>query len=108
MGPQNGIVGDEFGTDLPETQVDERELKEAEKVSKYSRSHEYKKLKASWEATIERYKTHLPDGRPVTMNDLDLEELGRRWIVANTIIAELTSVMNYYENADQTIEGVDV
>lgn len=104
-GAQNGIVGDDFGVTIPETQVAEDALIEEKKAAKYSRSHEYKKLKAHWEERIKYYQTFLPDGRPV----VGLDKVDpNMWVVANTIIAELQNVMNYYEDASEIVGKTDV
>lgn len=103
MGPQNGILGDDLGMELPETQVDTTAMAEEQKAARYSKSHEYKKLKSHWDERISYYQKFLPDGRPLT--EATKEEREQMWIVANIVIAELQTVMNYYENAREVVES---
>lgn len=102
-GPKNGIVGDDFGMSLPETTVDETQLVEEEKAARYSKSHEYKKLKAHWEARIQFYQRYLPDGRQ--LSEVPEEERGYMWLAANAIIAELSNAMNYYDTAEEMLKN---
>lgn len=100
-GPANAVMGDDYGTDIPVSNVDEVQLLEEQKAARYSKSHEYKKLQAHWDAKIAEYQTYLPNGDPVATSNLDLEELGRKWLLANRMIAEINMVKNYYETAQE-------
>ncbi len=102
-GAVNGIIGEDYGMAIPETNLDDTQLIEEEKAAKYSRSHEYKKLKAHFQARIEHYQKLLPTGKPLS-ELVSLEELGSQWLIANSIIEELTAVMNYYETADEIVK----
>lgn len=103
MASQNGIVGDEYGIDIPTTQVDANVLTEEQKAARFSKKGEFKKLEAHWDATIKKYQQFLPDGRDVATVS-DPAEAGRMWIVANRIIQELENVKNYYETAREVVE----
>lgn len=97
-----GIVGDNFGTDLPQTEVDHTELTQEMRAAKYSKSAEFQKLREHLESRIDFYQKFLPDGRPIT--DVTTEERAHMWVAANAIIAEITAVMNYYDSAREVVE----
>lgn len=102
VGAQNGLVGDSFGTDIPETQVDEKQLVEEQKAAQFSKTAEFQKLKEHLENRINYYQQFLPDGREVVNKPAN--ELGADWIVANTIIGEFKAVIGAYETAKRAIE----
>lgn len=104
-GPQNGIVGDDFGIDLPETQIDTTSLDEEKKAARYSKSEEFKKLRAHMEDRISFYQSQLPDGRPLT--DAGKNPSLNDWVVANTLIAEFRAVIGYYDQARETVDNVE-
>ena len=92
-----GIVGDSHPTQLPQTQVDPRQLEEEQKMARFSKSAEFKRLKGHLEQRIEFYQTFLPGGDAVTAkNKTDLDGM---WMVANSIVGELKSIIAAYEQA---------
>lgn len=102
---EHGIIGDSYGTELPETQVPEQDLMNEKKMAKFSRTAEFAKLKEHLLSRIEHYKAFLPDGTHVAFStEGELAALGQRWVIANAIIAEFQAVILAYENARQTIE----
>lgn len=105
-GPQNAIIGDDsFGTELPETQIDDKALTEEKKAARYSKSAEYKKLKQHFESRIEFYQTYLPGGKPVAAaSKMEREEA---WAIANLLIAEFNTVINFYETAKEVVKEAD-
>lgn len=106
MGPgaQNGIVGDEgnYGTDLPVSQSDDEAWNELQKTAKFSKTAEFKELKAHFKRRIAFYKKNLPGGQPV--KDVDPAVVGPMWIAANTIIDEFEAVISVYEQAAQAVK----
>lgn len=104
MGPQNGIVGDTFATELPTTNVQEQDLQDEKRMAKFSRTKEFAILKSHLEERVSFYQTHLPDGRAIT--EVSEEERGRYWLVANVIIAEFNGVIQAYERAQEIVKSV--
>lgn len=104
-GAQFGIMGDEYGTDLPETKVSEQDLVPERKAAKFSKTAEFKRLKTHLEERIEYYQNFLPDGRNALAVDVD--KLGVEWKVANAIIAEFKMVIGFYEQANEVVNAAD-
>lgn len=101
-GPQHGIIGDEnFGTDLPETQVPERDLTSEKNAAKFSRTKEFQVLKEHLESRIEYYQKYLPNGRPLEEDAPSPED----WRVANRIIGEFNAVITAYEQAAEVVKN---
>lgn len=105
MNPQNGIIGDDFGTSLPELVVNEDSLKVERNMARFSKTAEFKKLKELLEDRIAFYKTHLPDGRPIVGTTPD--ELAQMWPIANAIIGEFQAILNAYQLANDAVEEHD-
>ena len=42
---QNGLIGDNYGIDLPQMEVDKQDLDEEKRMARFSKSKEFKKLK---------------------------------------------------------------
>lgn len=113
MGPQNGIVGQENPTQLPQAAQDDSQLKAMAKTAKFMRTQEYKELKEHFDKRIEFYQKYLPDGRAVGANGsmmqsgvegLSMAEMGAMWVAANVIIGELKAVMGAYEAAAEFVK----
>lgn len=98
MEPQNIIMGDATGVELPQKEEDQTAIKELQKKAKYSRSKEYAALKEKAQARIEFYQRFLPSGMPVL--GATPKELERKWELANIIIAEFDQLFSEHENAD--------
>ena len=103
MGPNNGIIGDAMGTDLPQMQPDETALNELKHKAKYKRSTEYKTLKASADANIAFYQQYLPNGLEI---GVDAQPSTEDWKVANRIIKEFRLLFDDYEVADEELNEV--
>lgn len=103
MEPDNVLIGDiSSGIDLPEAQVDEKELIEEKKMAQYSKTAEFERIQNYCQERIAFYQKYFPDGRPVaTASKKDREDM---WVVANLVIDEFTNLMNIYENAAQAVE----
>jgi hypothetical protein len=99
MSSLNAIMdGETYGTELPETRLDDASAKQARRVARFARTSEFKELKAHLESRIAFYQTYLPDGTPlVTVKNL--QERQDMWIVANAIIGEFKAVLSAYEQA---------
>lgn len=104
MQPSNAIIGDAQGIDLPQATPDPNALAEEKNMAKYAKSKEFARIKAFCEDRIAFYQASLPDGRPLNMSGLSMDELGRQWIAANVIVTEFTALMNIYENVQTTVD----
>lgn len=105
MGPQNGVIGDDsYGTTLPETQIDDRELNDVKSMASFANGKEWQRIKAIFEDRIQHYQNFLPDGRSI--NTLTKQEAMDNWPIANAIIGELKFVIATYENAKEVAKNV--
>lgn len=95
---QNGIE-DNSGFQIPRTEVDKSLLDEQQRMARYSKSAEFKKLKEHLEQRIAFYQSKLPNGLEINILSANTTELGHQWIVANTIISELKAIIAAYEMA---------
>ncbi|MCB1711999.1 MAG: hypothetical protein KDH96_05870 [Candidatus Riesia sp.] len=102
MNPQNGIIGDVFGTELPRMEVTEETYSEERKLAKYSRSVEGKKIQELCQERIKFYQTFLPNGTPIGEGMPTPED----WVVATRIIAEFQALLNLFEVAKQVTNEV--
>lgn len=100
-GPQNAILGETYGTDLPETEMEETQLTEEKNKARFSKSKEYQVLKEHIEGRIAFYQVMLPDGREIGLTTTPTPE---EWMVANRVIAEFNAILNAYEQANQVVE----
>ena len=101
MNPQNIIMGDGTGVELPQMEVEDTTLAEEKKMAKYSRSAEFKKIQEWCEQRITFYQTFLPNGAEV---GLDVAPTAEDWRVANRVIGELKALINSYEIATQAVK----
>lgn len=96
-----GIIGDQYGIDLPEIQPDPNLLNEERKTAKFTRTAEFKKQKEYLEERIVFYQTMLPNGMEI---GLDVVPSIEDWRVANRIIGEFKAFLNIYESAKEAVE----
>lgn len=102
---QNAILGDmDYGIDLPQTKVPVQDLTVEKNRAKFSRTKEFKELQEFIDLRIDFYQKCLPDGRPLT--DVDTEERGKQWVIANAVIGELKMITNRYETAAEAVKNV--
>ena len=99
MSATNGIVGDSFGTELPQSEVPQEGLLEEKRMAKFSRTKEFGVLKQHLEDRIEYYQTLLP-------GSLGAEPSMEDWRVANIVIGELRAIIAAYENAAEVVKNV--
>lgn len=102
MSEQFGIVGNSFGTDLPQAEVDKELLAEEKRKAKFSRTREFAALKAHLEERMDYYKAFLPSGEPVVGANVTPED----WKIANVIIGEFQAVINAYEQVAEAVKDV--
>ena len=102
MDSQNQVMGDSMGIDLPQKPVDETAINELKHKAKYSRSTEFKELRAKAQAKIEFYQRYLPSGQPIGM--ATPEEMKGKWELANLIIAELQQLFDEHDNAEAILK----
>lgn len=100
-GPQNGIMGEEFGTEIPEMKVPEQDLTVERNMARFSKSDEFKRLKDYFEGRIKFYQSFLPNGEPIEAT----MPTGADWVVANRIITEFNAVISVYEQANEAVEN---
>lgn len=102
MGPQNGLLGDAQGIDLPQMQVDKNFLTEEKKMAKYSRSAEFKRIEQWCAEKIAYHQSFLPGNVPISQ--ISEEERGKYWAVADLVITDLTELMNIFDNANEAVK----
>jgi hypothetical protein len=101
----NAILGDDYGTQLPQTQVDPESVVESKKMAKFTRTAEYKRQKEWVESKISFYQRYMPDGR--LLSGVDTNELSSHWVAANEIISVLNEFLTSYDLAvEETTEAV--
>lgn len=103
MGPKHAIIGEEYGTDLPQVGIAEQDLSAERNAAKFSRTKEFQRLKEHLEARIEYYQTFLPNGEMVFGKSPD--ELAARWAISNAVIAEFKMVIGFYEQAQEVVKA---
>ena len=79
MDSQNQVMGDSMGIDLPQKPVDETAINELKHKAKYSRSTEFKELRAKAQTRMEFYQKFLPSGQPI--GTATPEEMKGKWDV---------------------------
>lgn len=101
MGSQNAIMGDQnFGTDMPETQVDESQAMAEKGMAKFSKSKEFQVMRGHMEGRIKYYQSRLPNGQSIE-EGVDLND----WVIANVIINEFNLVITSYEAAAEAVKN---
>ena len=94
----NGIIGDAYGTELPQTQMPEELLVEEKAMARFSKSKEFAHLKKHIEDRIRYYQAFLPNGKTVVEG-----ATAEDWRVANVIIGEFQAVIDAYERAREIV-----
>lgn len=97
-GATNGIVGSDYPTELPETQIDDSQLKEIQAAAAFAKSPQFEELKRHLNTRIEFYQQYLPDGRAVGAQPIN-EETTMMWVASNVIIGECKAIISSYEAA---------
>lgn len=104
MEPNNAIIGDGTGVDLPQLQVDEETLVEEKKMAEYSKTDEFSRIQKHCQERIAFYQTHLPNGLEI---GLEVRPTPEDWAVANRVIGEFKLLMNMYETATEAVENAE-
>lgn len=99
-----GIVGDNMGIDLPQTELPQQDLDEEKRLAKFSKTKEFQRLKDYAENRIEFYQTFLPDGRPIIAAE-NVEKAGEMFMISNAVIGEFKQLLAAYENANEVVSG---
>lgn len=99
--PDNIIMGEATGIDLPQAEVEDTTLREEKKLAKYSRTAEFKRIQAHCEERIAFYQTQLPNGAEIGLEVVPSVE---DWRVANRVIGEFKLLMNIYETAAEAVK----
>lgn len=100
-GPDNVLLGDSEGIDLPEAEIDEKELVEEKQMAQYTKSAEFKRIQSHCLDRIDFYQKMLPNGMEI---GLDVVPSVEDWRVANRVIGEFKALMNLYETATEAVE----
>lgn len=100
--PENSIIGDAQGIDLPQAKPDEQDLTAEKNRAKFSKTKEWKDLKDHLESRIEFYQHFLPNGLEV---GLDTPATSDDWRVANRVIGEFRLVISTYEGVREVVDG---
>lgn len=103
MVEQHGIIGDDFGTELPQMQPDQTALDEDKQMAQYAKSEEFQRIRDHFNRKIAFYQTFLPDGRALT--EVNKQERDDMWLVANIVIAELKLILAEYDNVRESVDG---
>jgi hypothetical protein len=103
MGPMNGVMGDDsFGTELPQTVLQEDDYSAEKRMVKFSKTKEFQIMRDHIDSRIDFYQKYLPDGKALT--DVPNEERGLQWVIANAVIGEFKALLNSYEIAAETLK----
>ncbi len=102
MEPQNILMGDITGVELPEKPVDETAVKELQNKAKYARSKEYKDLKQKADERVAFYQNYLPNGMPIGATTK--AERDGKWELANVVIAEFKALFSEHEGANTLLD----
>lgn len=97
-------IPDNSTTFTPSTNID-NELEEEKKMARYSESSEYKRLKEHLEGRINFYKLYLPGGKDIRESEANLQELGANWLLATSIINEISAIINAYESIHNAVHN---
>jgi hypothetical protein len=103
--PNNAIIGDNTGVELPQMQPDEDTLVDEKRMAKYSKSDEFQRIQDYFKERIAFYQKYLPDGRPIIT--VPSNELDDKWVLANTVIGEFEAVINMFAVANDAVEADD-
>lgn len=98
-GPQNAIVGEDFGTSLPQMDVDKTALAKEKNMARFAKSQEFKALRSHLEERIIFYQSYLPGGDYNGLSKMDNAQLGESWKVACAVINEFRAVLAAYDQA---------
>lgn len=104
-GPQNGIIGDAMGTELPQAVLPEQDLAEERAMARFSKTREFKRLKTHLEERIKFFESQLPSALAPELSNKTNAQLGEDWRVANLVIAELKGIIDAYELAKDIVSG---
>lgn len=108
------MIPDEFGTELPETRVEEEQLVNEKNMARFSKSKEFKALKEYMEARIDFFQQYLPDGNSINggldatgkqVEHLDDATIASYWRAANLVIGEFRRVLDEYERASEVVKN---
>jgi len=102
MAEGNGIIGDNYGMDLPLSQVDEDSLNDEKKMAKFTKTAEFKRMKQYAEGRIKFYQDFLPNGKEV-----DALVTPSDWALANTVIREFNMLLGAYDNANEVVRNAE-
>lgn len=103
MAASNGLVGDDYPTELPQTQPSEDFVAEEVKRARYSKTKEFKQFKEKMEAKIEYRQNFLPGGVPP--ENVTEEERGKYWAVASIVISDFREILGEYELAKEAVDN---
>lgn len=104
-GPQNGIVGNDYGIDIPETEYTDDQLVDVKKMAKFTRTAEYARQNAWAEAKIKFYQQYLPNGQDIST--VAPETRDAYWVAANEIIKLLNEFLTSYESSAEEIKKLE-
>lgn len=100
-GPQHGIIGNDFATELPHKEPDAEAITDDQRKARYYKSREFQVFKAKMEEKIEYYKKFLPGG--VVPEAISEEERGKYWAVASIVIQEFEAIIGDYKDASERV-----
>lgn len=101
MQPDNVIMGESTGIELPQMQQSDEDLSTEKNIAKFSKTKEWKNLKEHIESRKLFYQQYLPNGTEV---GLDVVPSPEDWRVANRVIGELNLLINTYEGVKEAVD----
>lgn len=109
QGPRHAIMGDDFGTELPHTQVPEEDISREKNMARFSKTAEFKALKKVIEQRIAFHMKYSPGstGGSTAFRDMPNEERGWRSLAADLVIEELTALIMAYEGANEVVKDAE-
>lgn len=99
---QNALIGDMSEVDLPQAQLNEKDLVTEKQMANYAKSEEFARIREYVLERVAFYQTYLPNGVEI---GLDAQPTSEDWRVANRIIAEFKLLIGLYETAEQVVEN---
>lgn len=106
-GPQNVIPDDNFGLELPTSQIDQPQLDEEVRKARYSKTKEFKEIKQYWEDRRSFFQSYTPGGAEIRFQIPD-ENVAQQWVLANNMINEIDAFLSRYSDAAKAVKDAQV
>lgn len=109
QGPRHAVMGDDFGTELPHTEVPDEDITQEKNMARFSKTAEFKQLKTKMEQRIAFHMKYSPGstGGATAFRDMPNEERGWRSLAADLVIEELVAIITAYEGANEVVKDAE-